>query len=191
MKKLIAMLLVLTLAMGLIACGNNNDENPTTEAVNVPASALEILETVWNGIPEESRFFAMGGDMNNMVDNAPGNYALTDEGITGTLLVPAEQVANLDQAASLVHGMNLNTFTCGAYHIAQGGDATAFADEMYNTISNNQWMCGFPDKLLIAVIAEQYVVVVFGGNDAMALFETSFNAAYADADVKYNEAIAA
>ena len=39
------------------------------------------------------------------------------------------------------------------------------------------------DKVLVAVIA-------FGINDAMAPVEASFAAAYADAEVKYNEAIA-
>ncbi len=191
MKKIIAMLLVLTMAMGLIACGNTNNANETTEAkANVPASALGVLENVWNGVAEDKKFFAMGGDMNNMVDNAPGNYSLEDEGITGTLLVPADQVANLDQAASLVHGMNLNNFTCGVFHVAAGKDAAAFADAMYNAVSTNPWMCGFPEKMLIAVIGGEYVLVAFGINDAMAPVEASFAAAYADAEVKYNEAIA-
>ena len=191
MKKIIALLLVLTMAMGLVACGANNNTNETTEApANIPTSALEILETVWNGVPEDNRFFAMGGDMNNMVDNAPGNYSLEDEGLTATLLVPADQIANLDQAASLVHGMNLNNFTCGVYHMAAGADAAAFADVMHETISNNPWMCGFPEKMLIAVVGGEYVLVAFGINDAINPFEASFGAAYADADVKYNEAIA-
>jgi hypothetical protein len=191
MKKIIAMLLVLTMAMGLVACGTTNNTPETTEAkANVPTSALEILETIWNGVPEDNRFFAMGGDMNNVVDGAPGAYSLEDEGLTATLLVPADQIANLDEAASLVHGMMLNNFTCGAFHMAEGADAAAFADTMYNTISNNPWMCGMPEKMLIAVVGGEYVLVAFGINDAMAPVEASFAAAYADAEVKYNEAIA-
>jgi len=214
MKKLIALLLALTMVMGLVACGTTGNTNETTEATNetteattgtteategtegtvgAPAAtngAVDVLATVWNGVPEENRFFAMGGDMNNMVDNAPGVYSLEDEGMTATLLVPADQIANLDEAASLVHGMNLNNFTCGVYHIVAGGDAAAFADAMYEAISNNPWMCGFPEKMLIAVVDSEYVLVAFGINDAMTPFETSFSAAYADAEVKYNEAIA-
>lgn len=191
MKKIIAMLLVLTMAMGLVACGTTNNTPETTEAkANVPTSALEILETIWNGVPEDNRFFAMGGDMNNVVDGAPGAYSLEDEGLTATLLVPADQIANLDQAASLVHAMMLNNFTCGVFHMAAGADAAAFADVMYETISNNPWMCGMPEKMLIAVVGGEYVLAAFGINDAMAPVEASFAAAYADAEVKYNEAIA-
>lgn len=189
MKKVIALILVLTMAMGLVACGSNAGGNETTTAAEEkPASALEILETVWGSYADDEKFFAMGGDMNNMVDNAPGAYSLEDEGLTATLLVPADQVANLDQAASLVHGMMLNNFTCGAYHVT--GDAAAFADAMYNAISTNPWMCGMPEQLLVAVIGGEYVVACFGINDAMGPFTAKLTAAYPGAEMKYNEAIA-
>ena len=190
MKKLIAMLLVLTMAASLVACGNNGGAETTTTTTApaaVAESALEILETVWGSYAEDEKFFAMGGDMNNMVDNAPGAYSLEDEGLTATLLVPADQIANIDEAASLVHGMMLNNFTCGAYHVT--GDAEAFAEAMYNAISTNPWMCGQPEKMIIAVIGE-YVVACFGINDAMNPFEAKLTAAYPSADLVYNEAIA-
>ncbi len=186
MKKWIAMLLALTLATGLAACGaTENKEN-----VNVPASALEVLEKTWGAMAEENKFYAMGGDVNNMVENAPGAFDPKNEGITGTLLVPAEQVANVDQAASLMHGMLANNFTCGVFHVTQGADAAAFAEAMKNAISTNPWMCGMPEKMLIAVVGGEYVLAAFGINDAITPFETAFNAQYPDAEVKYSQAIA-
>ena len=145
MKKLIALLLVLTMAVGLVACaksGNNNDNTtvptettePTASNVGATDSALTILETIWNGVPEDNKFFVMGGDMNNMVDNAPGAYSLESEDLSFQLLVPAEQIANLDQAASLFHGMNLNNFTCGVYHIVEGGDGTVACAEGFGNM---------------------------------------------------------
>ena len=189
MKKIIAMLLVLTMAMGLVACGNNNGAESTTTAaaVEVPGTALEILETIWGSYAEDEKFFAMGGDMNNMVDNAPGEYALDDEGITATLLVPEDQVALIDEAASLVHGMMLNNFTCGVYRIA--GDANEFADAMYKAISENRWMCGMPEQMIVAVIGGEYVLASFGISDVMGNFEDKLVAAYPQAVLKYNQAI--
>lgn len=218
MKKIIALLLALTLTFGLVACGNNENTNetttaPTTEAtteattgeegvepsegdIDIPLDttpaasngASKVLTTIWDKVPSESKFFAMGGDFNNMVDGAPGVFSLEDEGLTGTLLVPAEQIANIDEAASLVHAMMLNNFTAGAFHVT--GDAAAFADAMYNAISKNPWMCGQPEKLIIAVVESEYVVACFGINDAVNPFETALNSAYGyEADVKYNEAI--
>ncbi len=190
MKKMIAMLLVLTMALGLVACANNGGAETTTTGVQEvkPASALEILETVWGSYADDEKFFAMGGDMNNMVDNAPGKYSLEDEGLNATLLVPVDQIANIDEAASLVHGMMLNNFTCGAYHVT--GDAEAFAKAMYEAISTNPWMCGQPEKLIVAIIGGEYVVALFGINDAVGPFEAKLTAAYPGANLVYNEAIA-
>jgi len=191
MKKLIAMLLALTCVFGLVACGgnaNNENDTPETDPVVKPASALEILEKTWAAVAEDSKFFAMGGDFENMVDNAPGAYSLTDEGLTATLLVPADQVANIDEAASLVHGMMLNNFTFGAYHVT--GDVNAFVEAMHTAIANNPWMCGMPEKLIIAVVGGEYVIAGFGINDAVSPFEAAFTATYPDAEMKYNEAIA-
>lgn len=191
MKRIIAMLLVLTMAMGLVACGNNNGSESTTTgaAENVPASALEILETVWNSYAEDEKFFAMGGDMNNMVDNAPGAYSLEDEGLTATLLVPADQIANIDEAASLIHGMMVNNFACGVYRMAEGADPASFADAMFTSISTNPWMCGMPEQMLIAIIGGEYVLAAYGIKDATDPFETKLSAAYPELELRYDEAI--
>ena len=188
MKKIIAMLLVLTMAMGLVACGNKTDTPATTTepAVQGPASALELLETVWGSYAEDEKFFAAGGDMNNAVDGAPGKYDLADEGLTSILLVPADQIANMDEAASLVNGMMLNNFTCGAFHVT--GDTKAVADAMNTAITTNRWMCGMPEKMLVAVIGE-YVVAAFGLNDFMNTFEAKLTAAYPTVEYAYNAAI--
>lgn len=187
MKKIIALLLVMTMAIGLTACGkNNNGDQTTTQEQIVPASALEILENIWNAY--EDKFFAMGGDMENMVDNAPGNYSLTDEGLTATLLVPEAQIANIDQAASLVHGMLINNFACGVYHVT--GDVDAFVQAMYQSISTHPWLCGTPDKMLIAVIGGEYVLAGFGINDAIGPFEQKLAEVYPQADIKHNQSLA-
>lgn len=212
MKKLIAMLLALVLTMGLVACGNTNNTETTpstTEAatedtvlesgatgdetlapveVPEPNEATKVLSAIWAAV-EGEKFFAMGGDMNSMVSDDAGNYSLEDEGLTATLYVPADQIANLDQASSLVHGMLLNNFTCGVFHMAEGADAAAFADAMKESISNAQWICGTPEKLVIAIIDGEYVLAAFGINDAIAPFETALSTVYADAELKYSEAI--
>jgi len=210
MKKIIALLLALTVVLSLAACGNKSAEDTTPETTTAPAEtteapegiieepiddtvpapatngATDLINAIWNAVPEDKKFFAMGGDFNNMANNAAGVYSLEDEGLTSTLLIPADQIANVDEAASLVHAMNLNNFTCGAFHVT--GDKAAFADAMHNAIANNQWICGMPEKMIIAQIGE-YVLVCFGINDAIAPFEAALGSVYADATMKYNEAI--
>ena len=202
MKKLIALLLALVMVIGLVACGNNNEtpdtpnnnetpeNNEGTDApvVTGPASALELLQTVWALYGDNEKFFAFGGDGANMVDGAPGAY--TDmEALQSQLLVAPEQQANITEIASLFHGMMLNNFTCGAFKLAEGVDAAAFADTMHTAVTGNQWMCGFPEKVMIAVVGD-CVVMVFGLNDAVNPFEAKLVEAYPDAQVKYSEALA-
>ena len=201
MKKLIAMLLALTMLVAFAGCNTTNNETnnnapetnapetnapETTEAAPVAASALEILETVWAQFGDDEKFFVMGGDFENMVDGAPGavNVAGTDF-LTGNLIVPAGQTANITEAASLIHGMNANTFTCAAYAVS---DAQAFATAMQAAIQGNQWICGFPEKLLIAEVGG-YVVVVFGVGDAVNPFQTNLTTAYPTANILVDEAI--
>jgi len=191
MKKIVSLLLVFVMVAAMAAgCGEKKPAE-TEPSVVVPASALEILENVWALYGDDEKFFAMGGDFSNPVDNAPGNYSLEDvEMFSYQLYVPAEQVANVDQAASLIHAMNTNTFTSGVFHMAQGADAKAFAAAVRDNVQNAQWMCGFPEKLIVAVIGGEYVLMVFGLNDAVNPFETKLGTAYPDAEILYNEAIA-
>ena len=192
MKKLLALLLALVLVMGLVACGEKEPEEPevpeTTAdlAIESPASALELLEKVWNLY--EEKFYVFGGDGLNIVDGAPGAY--TDmEALQSQLLVPVDQQANISEIASLFHGMMANNFTCGAFKMADGVDAATFADTMYEAAMNNQWMCGIPERVMVAVVGD-CVVMVFGLNDVVNPFETALTEAYSYAEIKYSEAIA-
>ena len=193
MKKIIALLLVAVMALGMAACGAAEEAGTTaaatTEAkVEAPASAVEVLENVWALYNEETeKFFAMGGDFNAPVDGAPGNVDVTNtEFLQYNLLVPEAQWASVTEAASLIHGMNANTFTCGAYKVA---DVAAFAEAMKEAILNNQWMCGFPERLLVVNVGG-VVVVAFGINDAMTPFQTHLAEAYAGAETLIDEPIA-
>ena len=193
MKKLLSVVLALTLALGLAACGNANAEPttpPTTEAAG-PASALEILENVWAGYGDEEKFPIIGGNMEANIMDAPGSYDMAyAENMTYNLLVPAEQLANVAEAASMIHMMNANTFTCGAFKLAEGVSAADFGAAMQAAVQGNMWMCGFPERLLIQSIGGEYVVVAFGVNDAMTPFATHLAEAYANAETLVDEPIA-
>ena len=192
MKKILALLLAAVMVLSMAACGNNanTDETQATEAAETAASALEILETIWAKYGEDEKFAIIGGNMESAVDGAPGNYDMAyAENLTYNLLVPADQLASVDQAATMIHMMNANTFTCGVVHLTEGTDVAAFANTMRDAVQGNRWMCGFPETLVIATIGN-YVLVAFGVNDAMNPFQTHFAEAYPNANVLFNEAIA-
>ena len=213
MKKMIAMLLAALMVMGTFAaCSGNGDTTVTTEATTEASTAATteateaiedttgeavadsnastvILENIWNAVGEDNQFFVVGGNMENAVDGKPGNYNMQyKENLPYNLLVPEAELANIDEAGFMQHAMNANTLTAGVVHYT--GDVTAFTATMRDAIQNNQWMCGFPETLVIAVIDSNYVLICFGINDAMNPFISGLNAAYADANIVYNEAIA-
>ena len=73
--------------------------------------------------------------------------------------------------------------------LADGVDAAAFAQAVRDALQGNQWICGFPETLVIASV-EDCVVIAFGVNDAMTPFQTHLAEAYAGAQILFNEAIA-
>ena len=191
MKKLITVCLALVMVLSMVACGNKNTETPSEPAdtVEVPGSALEILENVWALYTDDEKFPVIGGDANNMVDGAPGAFGIEDKDMLAyQLLVPADQAGNIDEAASLFHGMMLNNFTCGVFHVT--GSAQDFAKAMVDAVKNNQWMCGMPETMLVSVIGGEYVLMAFGINDAMTPFEAKLAEAYPAAETVANEPVA-
>ncbi len=200
MKKLISMVLAVAMVAVLFAgCGASKpaETTPATSApaettapaMEAPASALELLETVWRGYAEDEKFAVIGGSMAAPVDGAPGAWELTDENISYSLLIPAEQLPNVTEAASMIHMMNANTFTCAAFRLAEGVSAADFGAAMKDAVMNNQWMCGFPETLLIRDVAGQYVVMAFGAGDLLTAFTTHMSEAYPEAVTLVEEPI--
>ena len=186
MKKFLAMMLALLMVLSLAACGGNKDA-----AGDQPAEitgTLSLLETVWNDFGEDEKFAVIGGgpEQENMVDDAPGAYDLTDRSLAEINLVLPES-AQVDEAASLIHMMNANTFTAAAYHAT--GDTKALAAELRDAVQGNRWMCGFPDKVVVAVRGE-YVAVAFGAEDLVDAFAGRLSGIFG-MELVYNEAVQA
>lgn len=194
MKKLLSIFLVGMLAFSMIACSGTSSENNDVndDVVNVEiADATELLTTVWDSYGEDEKFAIMGGDYVTMVDSAPGKFDISDtESLDAMLGVPVDAVASIDGAASMVHMMNANTFTAGAYHMVADADMTAYSDALKENITNRQWMCGFPDTLIIASVGDEYVVSAFGAADVIENFKTKLLEAYEAADIIYEESLA-
>ncbi len=188
MKKIFSAILALTLVLGLAACGGSTEKPAETTApvVSGPASALEVLENTWAGYAEDEKFPIIGGSMAAPVDGAPGSFDIADENITFSLLIPAEQLTNVTEAASMIHMMNANTFTGSAFKLAQGVAAADFAAAMKDAIVNNQWMCGFPEELVIVSVGD-VVVINFGAADLIEVFQTNLKEAYATAETLVDE----
>ena len=171
MKRIVSILLCAVLLLSLAACGASA---PADADDNAPASALELLETVWNSYSDDEKFPAAGGDYSeeNMRDGAPGNFSMDDADLLDSSLgFPAAEAGKIDGAASLVHMMNLNTFTCGAFHVKDSADVAALCASLRENIL---------DKLVIVTVGD-YVVSVYGYTDLVDTFTAKLAAAYPSA----------
>ena len=166
---------------------------PETPAEDKPAAAVDdaltILNAIWNTYSDEEKFPAAGGDSEHAVDGAPGSFdASNADSLSYQLTFPADDASLIDSAASLVHMMNLNTFTCGAFHVADANNVARLADDLRTTIQAKRWMCGFPDKLVIVTVG-QSVFSVYGNEELVNTFRDKLLASYPTAAAVYDEAI--
>ncbi|MBO5410815.1 MAG: hypothetical protein J6A60_06100 [Clostridia bacterium] len=162
------------------------------EAADVEvSSALELLEKAWANHPEEEKAYFLGGnDFENPVNGAPGKFDMSDAEAAESLLgIPQAEIAKVDDVASIMHAMNGNNLTCGAYHLTDSANVQSFADALKEAIMNKQWMCGFPEKLIIVSVGD-YVVCAYGSTQNIDNLKADFTAAYGDSvNVIYDEAI--
>ena len=178
-----ALILAVLCTVGLVACkaGTPSQSDPT--AAPGPESSLELLKKVWESYAEADKFPAVGGEMSadSYTENSPGAVSVEDGSqLEYELGFPENFVGKLEDAASLHHMMNVNTFTCGAYGLKDAADSKDVVEAIQANIASRQWMCGFPDELVILTMG-RYVVSVFGLQDLVDGFEIHFKTVYPDA----------
>ncbi len=158
-----------------------NGENSTPITYQ---NAHELLAGLWSHHSEQERFPVMGGDYDNVVENAPGAFDLshTDAAanIDSLYSFPPEELTKIDSAAGMVHGMNANIFTCGAFQVKQDSDVNACADRIKNHVLTKQFICGSPEKLAVLSLPGNYLISVYGTADAVTSFVEKTQSAIAD-----------
>ena len=182
MKKIIAIALAAVTVLSFAACTKQNGENGTTTpsaaAKEQAKSALEILEKVWSKYSTDEKFPATGGSEKHMKEDMPGKFDVSDaEALDFELGFPKAQASEIDDAASLMHMLNQNSFSCGVYHVKDSANVEALAGKIKENILARQWMCGFPEKLVILSVGN-YIVSVFGAAELTDTFTAKLSAEY-------------
>ncbi len=218
MRKIISLIIAVYLISSMASCGGRNkvedmasditekitdivgdmtgketDKESAKETDSDTAkgsSSEELLARVWDAIPEDDRPTIYGGDSANIINNRPGAFdiSMTDE-LDVTLAFPMAHVGNIDDAASMVHMMNANTFTGSAYKLKNGVSADTFAADFKKTIGDRKWVCGFPECFTV-IEAEGHVICAFGGRSLVETFRDSAKNTLSGARVIMTEDIA-
>ena len=165
--------------------GGSASDAPAAGSGSGVKSALDLLTQVWNGYKDDDKFPVIGGgpEGDDMVDGAPGVFAIGDaDTVDSRLAFPAASIGKIDEAASLMHMINGNTFTCGAYRVTSAGDVDGVCSAIRDNVKQRHWMCGFPEKIVIVKV-DNYVVSFFGAGDLTNAFKAQLTAAYGAAEV--------
>ena len=194
MKKILALLLAAVMVLSLAACTDKGSEggatSPSGAQTNQPKSALEILEKVWSKYSTDEKFPATGGSEKHMKEDMPGKFDVSDaEALDFELGFPKANASEIDDAASLMHMLNQNNFSCGVYHVKDSGNVEALAGKIKENILARQWLCGFPEKLVILTVGD-YIVSVFGAGELTDTFVAKLSAEYSSAKQLFDVPVA-
>ena len=153
------------------------DNNTTTEETTTAAPAelayksaeelLKLLMDAYNATAtEETMLYVCGGNPYNFETTNPEGpakfVALEDGDYDANLGYPTADISKQDDAASMFNMMNINVFNCYAVHFTNSADVDAMATAIKDNILARQWICGAPEKLVIAKMPGDYLVVVWG-----------------------------
>ena len=184
--SIVAVALVVAISVIAVGCGAGAPKMEFTDTA-------DVINKVVDTYAEDNKFFAIGGDINTPVDGKAGLMAMSDtETINSMLHTNDELLSEVDEVASFVHAMNANTFTSGAFKLKSAGNAETFATSLKTSVLATQWMCGFPEKIVIFTVnGGDYVVYAIGNGDAVEYFKTQLTTVMGEsAVVVTDEAIA-
>ena len=205
MKKFTVLLLSVAMAFTCIGCGKTEDKDKTDKADKTEnqgnsvsdveiKDATEVLAKTWeeynNAASEELKFPVGGGNIENfelVVMDTAGKCDTSLEGakdtLTASFCIPTEAIDMTDDAATMMNMMMANNFSSAAYHIADKANVEKVVADIKDATLNNQWMCGFPEKLIIVTVNGDYVVSAFGNGQVIDTFKTAITTVYGDAAV--------
>ena len=190
MKKLVALLLATAMMFTCVACGGNGGTSDGSGATKVEITdANEILTKTWeeyNASATDDITFPIGGG-NEMIMDTPATFDITAEDAKEILVysycIPEAAIDLTDDVATMMNMMMANNFTAASYHVADVANVETVISNIKDATLNNQWMCGFPEKLIVVTVGEDYVVSAFGNGAVIEAFKTAITTVYGDAAV--------
>lgn len=145
---------------------------------------LVLLQSIWDGMPEDQQFPAVGGDVENSVMGGPGHFDFTKtEELCNILLFPEEHSSSILEAASLTHMMNTNNFTSALYLLDDGADFDSISKAYEGILETNHWLCGFPEEYLVLQLDDAHVFIAYGFSDNIANMKAQLSSLFESAHV--------
>ena len=157
MKKIVSIVLALSLVLSLAACGGKKAEE-TQPALSVEGTMEELL----NKTIEERPVEFMGGVI--PVD-------LTDSSEDGLWAIKSytglDDAAQITEAAAFEPMMGSMAFSMVLVRLAEGADAKAVAEAMKAGIDTRKWICVEADDLKVAGFGDVVMLIMVNSDSGM------------------------
>ena len=182
MKKLIAMLLALSMVFAMAACGatENKETEPATEATEIVTEEVteEVIEEVTEEFVEEEEFVveltAMETLLNSIVEIQPVEFMgmsmpvdLADMDAV-KYFTGLDSIEGVQEAAVYEPMIGSIAFSMVAVQLEEGADAAAVAEAMESGIDTRKWICVEANDLKVEHTTDVVLLVMVDSNNGLS-----------------------
>ena len=158
MKKIVAMVLALSLVLSLAACGGKKNETAEAPAMKVEGSMEELLNKTIEQRPVEFMGGVIPVDLTDSSED--GLWAL--KSFTGL-----DNADMITEAAAYEPMMGSLAFSMVMVRLAEGADSKAVAESMKSGIDTRKWICVEADDLKVAGFGDVVMLIMVNPDSGM------------------------
>lgn len=187
------------LVMGILlaGCQTGQEETSISQEMTQPlpcprhsgtTTAAEILREIWARYDEAERFAVYGGLAEEPVEESAGDLDM-ERCILWSERYHVGDLSEVTQGASLTHLLSDRIFTCTVFRLEKGEKMQSLAAEWRKGLQKAKWITGTPDRLLLAKVRPEYLLMAYGSKEQMMLLQRKLLLAYPKAIVLHSEPI--
>lgn len=158
MKKIVSVILALSLVLSLAACGGKKAEE-NQAAATVAGTMEELLNKTIEQRPVEFMGGVIPVDVTDTSED--GMWAL--KSYTGL-----DDAAQITEAAAFEPMMGSMAFSMVMVRVAEGADSKAVAESMKSGIDTRKWICVEADDLKVAGFGDVVMLIMVNSDSGMS-----------------------
>ena len=158
MKKIVAIVLALSLVLSLAACGGKKNQETEAPALKVEGTMEELLNKTIEQRPVEFMGGVIPVDLTDSSED--GLWAL--KSYTGL-----DDAAKITEAAAFEPMMGSMAFSMVMVRTAEGADSKAVAEAMKSGIDPRKWICVEADDLKVAGFGDVVMLIMVNSDGGM------------------------
>lgn len=186
-------------AILLSGCATQNAVTTTlpSETVELPilgqpgqSIPAVILGDIWAQYEPQEHFSVYGGMAEHPVPDAPGDLnPEKPEQWAAHCCFPMGCLQLVQEGASMTHLLNENLFTAVVVRVSEESAISTLIKDWRYGLQHGSWSAVVPERLVLAQVAERYLIMAVGSKENMHTFRRKLLQAYPTAKISYDEPI--